>query len=91
MTVVRQIVEAQISLSLAKSWQLQSVYNPINHDMYKQVGLANIPGSLCENKKEAFCYYCSIAERKKLMTVSNKAEDTFSKLGLLEESITAIC
>ena len=37
--------------------------------------------SLCETRKKLFCYYCCIAERKKLMTFSNKAEDTFSKLG----------
>jgi hypothetical protein len=37
--------------------------------------------SLCETRKKRFCYYCSVAERKKLMTFSNKAENTFSKLG----------
>ena len=37
--------------------------------------------SLCETRKKLFCYYCSVAESKKLMKFSNKAEDTFSNLG----------
>lgn len=37
--------------------------------------------TLCETRKKLFCFYCSAAETRKLMTFSTKAEDAFSKLG----------
>ena len=33
--------------------------------------------TLCETRNKLFYYYCSIAERRKLMTFSSKVEDTF--------------
>jgi len=44
--VVHQIGKAQISLSPAKSWQLQSVCSLVKLGMYKHSDSANIPGSL---------------------------------------------
>jgi hypothetical protein len=78
-TVVSQIVKTQISLNLAKFWQRTQS----RQARYVQAGwFTQHPWlSLCETRKKLFCYYCSVAERKKLMTFSNKAEDTFSKLG----------
>ena len=35
---------------------------------------------LCETRKKLFCCYCSVAESRKLITFSNKAEDTFQSV-----------
>ena len=69
--VVSLIVKTQISLPPAKSWQLQSVFSLVKHGMYRHSGSVNTPGlTLCETRNKLFCYYCSVAERRKLMTSS---------------------
>ena len=37
--------------------------------------------TLCESRNILFCFYCSHAERKNMITFSTKADKTFSKVG----------
>ena len=37
--------------------------------------------TFCETKKKLFCFYCSVAESRKLLHFSTKAEDAFTKVG----------
>ena len=37
--------------------------------------------SLCETRYRLFCFYCSNAENRKMMTFSTKGDATFSRLG----------
>ena len=36
--------------------------------------------TFCETRRRLFCFYCTQAENKKLITFSSKAEDAFSKI-----------